>query len=97
MVTPAGTIASHRWPTSGAGPNPDRLFLGSEGALGVITEAWVRLHKKPTYRSATTVRFGDYEKAVNATRVVSQAGLFPANARLLERDEALFTEAGDGT
>ncbi len=97
VVTPSGTIASHRWPTSGAGPNPDRLFLGSEGALGIITEAWVRLHKKPTFRSATTVRFGDYEKAVNATRVISQAGLFPANARLLERDEALFTEAGDGT
>ncbi|MFO1218035.1 MAG: FAD-binding oxidoreductase [Burkholderiaceae bacterium] len=97
VVTPRGTIASHRWPTSGAGPNPDRLFLGSEGALGVITEAWVRLHKKPTYRSATTVRFGDYEKAVNAVRVISQAGLFPANARLLEREEARFTEAGDGT
>lgn len=96
VVTPRGTIASHRWPTSGAGPNPDRLFLGSEGALGVITEAWVRLHRKPLFRSATTVRFDDYEKAVNATRAISQSGLFPANARLLEREEARFTEAGDG-
>lgn len=97
VVTPRGTVASHRWPTSGAGPNPDRMFLGSEGALGVITEAWVRLHKKPTFRLATTVRFGDYAKAVDAVRVISQAGLFPANARLLEREEARFTEAGDGT
>lgn len=97
VVTPQGRIASHRWPTSGAGPNPDRLFLGSEGALGIITEAWVRLHKKPTFRMATTVHFADYEKAVNAVRVISQAGLFPANARLLEREEARFTEAGDGT
>ena len=46
---------------------------------------------------ATTVHFADYEKAVNAVRVISQAGLFPANARLLEREEARFTEAGDGT
>lgn len=97
VVTPAGTIASRRWPTSGAGPNPDRLFLGSEGALGVITEAWVRLHRRPTFRLATTVRFGDYEKAVAAVRAITQANLYPANARLLEREEARFTEAGDGT
>ena len=96
VVTPAGLIASRRLPTSGAGPNPDRLFLGSEGALGIVTEAWVRLHRRPTYRLATTVRFGDYEKAVNAARTIVQAGLNPANARLIERDEAKFTEAGDG-
>ena len=97
VVTPAGTIATRRLPTSGAGPQPERFFLGSEGAFGIITEAWVRLHARPTIRLSTTVRFGDYEKAVNAVRAISQAGLYPANARLLERGEALFTEAGDGT
>jgi alkyldihydroxyacetonephosphate synthase len=96
VVTPAGTLASRRLPTSGAGPNPDRLFLGSEGALGIITEAWVKLHRRPTYRLATTVRFADYACAVEAVRVISQSGLYPANARLIERDEAKFTEAGDG-
>ena len=73
VVTPEGLIASRRVPASGAGPNPDRLFLGSEGTLGIITEAWVRLHRRPTI------------------------GLSPANARLLERSEAAFTEAGDGS
>lgn len=97
VVTPAGTVASRRLPTSGAGPNPDRLFLGSEGALGIITEAWVRLHRRPTFRKSTTVRFGDYARAVDAVRAISQAGLYPANARLLERGEAAFTEAGDGS
>jgi len=96
VVTPLGLIASRRLPASGAGPNPDRLFLGSEGALGVITEAWVRLHRRPTIRLATTVRFGDYEKAVDAVRAITQSGLYPANARLIERGEAAFTEAGDG-
>lgn len=76
--------------------NPDRLFLGSEGALGVITEAWVKLHRRPTYRLATTVRFGEYERAIEAVRAISQSGLYPANARLIEREEAKFTEAGDG-
>ncbi len=97
IVTPAGLVATRRWPTSGAGPDPDRLFLGSEGALGIITEAWVRLHRRPSFRSATTVRFSNYAKAVEAVRVISQAGLYPANARLIERQEARFTEAGDGT
>jgi alkyldihydroxyacetonephosphate synthase len=96
VVTPAGLIATRRLPTSGAGPSPDRLFLGSEGALGIITEAWVRLHRRPTFRRSTTVRFRDYEKAVVAVRTMSQAGLYPANARLIERKEAEFTEAGDG-
>src|SRR3974377_399089 len=97
VVTPAGVVATRRLPTSGAGPNADRVFLGSGGALGIITEAWVRLHRRPTFRLATTVRFSDYEKAVAAVRAISQAGLYPANARLIERDEAKFTEAGDGT
>ena len=97
VVTPAGIIATRRLPTSGAGPDPDRLFLGSEGALGIITEAWVRLHRRPTFRLATTVRFNNYEKAVQAVRTISQSGLYPANARLLEREEAKFTEAGDGS
>lgn len=37
VVTPSGSIESKRFPVSGSGPNPDRLFLGSEGALGIIT------------------------------------------------------------
>jgi len=97
VVTPAGLIATRRLPASGAGPNPDRLFLGSEGALGIVTEAWVRLHRRPTFRQSTTVRFRDYENAIAAVRTLSQAGLYPANARLIERDEAKFTEAGDGS
>ncbi len=97
VLTPAGTLESRRLPASGAGPSPDRLFLGSEGALGIITEAWVRLHRRPAFRLTTTVRFADWEKAVGAVRALAQSGLYPANARLIERDEAKFTEAGDGT
>lgn len=97
VVTPSGTVATRRLPTSGAGPDPDRLFLGSEGTLGIITEAWVRLHRRPTQRKTTTVRFADYARAVDAVRAISQAGLYPANARLIDREEAAFTEAGDGT
>jgi alkyldihydroxyacetonephosphate synthase len=46
LVTPAGVMQTRRLPGSGAGPAPDRLVLGSEGTLGVITEAWVRLQER---------------------------------------------------
>ena len=48
VVTPAGVVETRRLPASGAGPSPDRLFIGSEGILGVITEAWMRLQDRPT-------------------------------------------------
>ena len=46
-ITPRGTWQSRRLPGSGAGPSPDRMLIGSEGTLGVITEAWVRLQDRP--------------------------------------------------
>jgi alkyldihydroxyacetonephosphate synthase len=96
VVTPAGVLESRRLPGSGAGPSPDRLFIGSEGILGVITEAWMRLRKRPTFRASTTVRFADFYKAADAVRAISQSGLYPANCRLVDADEAAVTGAGDG-
>jgi alkyldihydroxyacetonephosphate synthase len=97
VVTPAGVLESRRLPASGAGPSPDRMFIGSEGALGIITEAWLRLHRRPKFRASTTVRFKGFYQAADAVRAISQAGLYPANCRLVEAAEARFTEAGDGT
>ncbi|WP_026402386.1 FAD-binding oxidoreductase [Actinomadura rifamycini] len=93
VVTPAGTGESLRLPGSGAGPSPDRMFLGSEGALGVITEAWMRLRERPRWRTGAAVEFDDHDAAVAATRVIAQSGLFPANCRLLDPAEA-FLNAG---
>ena len=93
VVTPVGVVESRRLPGSGAGPSPDRLFLGSEGILGVITEAWLRLQDRPTFRASASVRFVTLDDAVAATRAVAQAGLFPANCRLLDPGEA-STSAG---
>lgn len=89
MVTPAGTMETRRLPGSGAGPSPDRMVLGSEGILGIITEAWVRLQAKPTFRKSASIRFGDFYAGAEAVRAITQAGLFPANCRLLEAREAL--------
>jgi alkyldihydroxyacetonephosphate synthase len=93
VVTPAGVSESRRLPASGAGPSPDRLFLGSEGTLGVITEAWLRVQSRPLWRAQATVTFDSYADAVAATRAIAQSGLYPANCRLLDAAEA-FLNAG---
>ena len=90
VVTPAGLVESRRLPGSGAGPSPDRMFLGSEGTLGVITQAWMRLQDRPRWRAAASVAFADYEDGVRAVRAISQSGLHPANCRLLDPVEALI-------
>ena len=90
VVTPAGVAESLRVPASGAGPSPDRLWLGSEGALGVITEAWVRVQRAPRFRNRATMSFEEYDDAVAATRAVVQSGLRPANCRLLDALEAAW-------
>ncbi len=96
VVTPAGIATSRRLPGSGAGPSPDRLFLGSEGALGVITEAWMRLQERPRWRAGASVIFSDYDAAVAATRAIAQSGLRPAGCRLLDAAEA-YINAGVAT
>lgn len=93
FVSPSGVGESLRLPGSGAGPSPDRFFLGSEGALGVITEAWMRLQDRPRWQPAASVLFDSYPHAVAATRAIAQAGLYPANCRLLDATEA-FLNAG---
>ncbi len=95
-VTPIGIMESRRLPGSGAGPSPDRLMIGSEGALGVITEAWMRLQDRPTHRASASVLFKDFFQGAEAVRAVGQAGLYPANVRLLDANEARNTGSGDG-
>ncbi|BBY55773.1 FAD-binding oxidoreductase [Mycobacterium koreense] len=93
VLTPAGVSESRRLPGSGAGPSPDRLFLGSEGILGIITEAWMRLQDRPRWQTTASVAFTDWSQAVAATRAIAQAGLYPSNCRLLDPAEAALNAA----
>ena len=95
-ITPRGTWESRRLPASGAGPSPDRLLIGSEGILGVVAEAWVRVRPRPRFKASVGVEFADFGAAVEAVREIAQSGLHPSNCRLLDAEEAGFTGAGDG-
>jgi len=95
-IAPRGTWESRRLPGSGAGPSPDRALIGSEGILGVIAEAWVRIRPRPQSKLSCGVEFGEFAAAAGAVREISQAGLYPSNCRLLDALEAATTGAGSG-
>ncbi len=95
-VTPAGILETRRLPGSGAGPSPDRLIIGSEGILGVIVEAWMRLQARPVHHASVGIAFASMGEAVDAVRALSQSGLYPSNCRLLDPAEVGNTGMGDG-
>jgi alkyldihydroxyacetonephosphate synthase len=98
MLTPRGVHETRRLPASGAGPSPDRLVLGSEGTLGVISEAWMRVRPRPRFRASASVLFADFPAAVLAVRALSQSGLHPSNCRLLDPQEAFLNAiSGEGS
>ena len=97
MLTPRGWMESRRLPGSGAGPSPDRLVLGSEGILGIVSECWLRLQKRPTFRATAGVLFPSWRQGCEAVREIAQAKLWPANLRILDPGEAAYSAGLDGT
>ncbi len=95
-VTPAGVMESRRLPGSGAGPSPDRMVIGSEGTLGIISRAWMRVQHRPRFRASASVTFADMHSACAGVRAISQSALLPSNCRLLDPTEAAMNGVGDG-
>lgn len=96
MLTPSGWVESRRLPGSGAGPSPDRLVLGSEGIFGIISDVWLRLQKRPTFRATAGVIYPSWDAGTNAIRHLVQAKLWPANLRILDPLEAANNAGLDG-
>ena len=96
VVTPSGVLETRRLPGSGAGPSPDRMLIGSEGTLGIITEAWMRVRPRPTFRATASVKFSDFYQGADAVRALTQSGLYPTNCRILDAEEAAYNGLADG-
>jgi alkyldihydroxyacetonephosphate synthase len=92
--TPSGTWSSRPLPGSGAGPSPDRWLLGSEGTLGVITRAEVRVQTRPQSRAQATFALPSFAAGLASVRAIVRHGLQPANCRLLDPVEAMMSGAG---
>jgi alkyldihydroxyacetonephosphate synthase len=75
IETPSGRITLPPMPASAAGPDLRQLILGSEGRLGIITEATVRVRPIPQTEAFYGVMFPDWATGINATRQAIQSGI----------------------
>lgn len=82
VTTPAGELHLAPFPASAAGPDLRELLLGSEGRMGVITEATVRIARLPEQDVFHGVFLPDWQSAVEAVREIGQASVGCSMVRL---------------
>ena len=93
FVAPAGRVATRDVPASASGPALRELLVGSEGVLGVITAATLRLRRRPEARHYEAWSFRSFEEGVEAYRQLEQAGASPDVARLSDEPETRLSMA----
>jgi len=92
-VTPAGELATLDAPASAAGPSLRELVVGSEGVLGVISAATLRVRPAPAEQRYEAWSFPSFEAGAEAFRAIEQAGASPDVARLSDEEETRLTMA----
>ena len=93
LATPRGLWQTEGFPASAAGPNLNQLIAGSEGALGLITRATFRIHRKPAHKDYRTFLMPSFEAGADAIRTILQAEIPVATLRLSDADETYFFQA----
>lgn len=88
IATPRGELSLGVAPASAAGPDLRQLFLGSEGAFGVITEVGVRVRPLPAVRHYEGWRWASFADGVEAMRRLAQSGSLPTVLRLSDEAES---------
>ncbi len=83
-------------PRAAAGPDLNQVFVGSEGTLGIITRAWLRLHPAPSSERRAVYGFTSFESGLDACRRIMQRGATPAVLRLYDGPESKRGQGGDG-
>jgi alkyldihydroxyacetonephosphate synthase len=91
VVLPDGTFAAPRpGPRSAVGPALHELFLGAEGALGVVIGAVLRVHRLPEATVGRGYAFRDLPAGLECMRAVMQSGIRPLVMRLYDAEDAAF-------
>src|SRR3954463_5151284 len=93
VVTPQGTLATRPVPHTSTGPSVREMVLGSEGRLGVITEATVHVHRVPERRVILGYLFPDWPRALAAMRAIAESDAAPSVTRVSDGPETRFSFA----
>ena len=92
VVLPDGTFAAPRpGPRSAVGPALHELWLGSEGALGIVLGAVLRVHRLPDLVVGRGYAFGSLAAGLEAMRAVMQSGIKPLVMRLYDAEDTVFS------
>jgi len=92
VVLPTGEIIETKpVPRSATGPNLTQLFVGSEGTLGIITEATLRIHELPEERIYLSYRLKNVHEGLEAIRKIFRSGVRPAIVRLYDEYDTKLT------
>ena len=94
VVTPGGTLRWDRPVEEATGPQLQDLLVGSEGTLGIFTEATLELFPQPAASEYRGVLFPDWDDGLRALQEVVQHGVRPAVARLSDAEETALSVAG---
>ena len=93
VVTPAGVLATRPVPHASTGPSVLEMVLGSEGRLGVITEATVHVHRLPERRTILGYLFPSWIEALTAMREIAESEASPSVTRVSDAPETRFSFA----
>ncbi|MDQ6526252.1 FAD-binding oxidoreductase [Nocardioides sp. LHD-245] len=93
VATPVGEVRLGASPANASGPDLRELFLGSEGAFGVITEVTVRVRPLPEVKEYEGWRWASFADGADAMRALAQSDLLPTVIRLSDENETAINLA----
>ncbi len=93
VVTPAGVLATRPVPSTSTGPSVREMVLGSEGRLGIITEATIHVHRLPAQRTILGYLLPDWTRALGAMRAIAASEAHPSVTRVSDARETQFSFA----
>jgi len=90
VVLPTGEILilGGKLVKNNAGYDLMQLIIGSEGTLGVVTKAWIRLQPRPQASATIIIPFDDRRKALEFVPKIFQIGVFPLAIEYVEKELA---------
>lgn len=91
MVTPAGTYSkSALWPRISNGPDLNHVIMGSEGNIGIITDAVIKVKPLPEAKIFESILFPDFEIGIKFMAAVAKTAKYPTSIRLLDNTQFKF-------